>query len=175
MRVDSKSPCGPPLGGVCLGWGLPFGAVLAPKFSLHPCSSARRLAGLLGPWDLGIVWLPLFALMCFPLLSAPSPGAWLGLRCFGCGWCLWCTISLLCPSRSFPSFFYWVCFLILVACGVAMVSCGVFLLCSPLLDWVSCFSFFLRPLFVSFSDPWTCAYASALTHICSCASSPSLP
>ena len=109
------------------------------------------------------MWLPLFALMCFPLHSAPSPGAWLGLRCFGCGWCLRCTISLLCPSRSFPSFFYWVCFLILVVCGVAMVL--VVFSYSARRSWTGCLAFvFFSGLFLfHFLIPGR-AHTQALSH-----------
>ena len=73
--LDSKSLCGPPLGGVLPGWGRRC-VVLAPKFSLHLHSYlARCLAGLLGPWDLGVVWLSLIAFVVSPGLVALGPGA----------------------------------------------------------------------------------------------------
>ena len=49
------------------GWGRRC-VVLAPKFSLHLHSYlARCLAGLLGPWDLGVVWLLQIAFVVSPL------------------------------------------------------------------------------------------------------------
>ena len=46
---------------------------------------------------------------------------------------------------------------------LAMDACCIFIFCSPLLDWVSCFPFFLRPLLFHFLDPWTRACARTLT------------
>ena len=114
---------------VCVWAGAPFCAVLAPKFSLHPCSSARCLTDFLGPWDLGIVWLPLIALMCFPWHFYTWSWSLVGLRYLGCLGCRRCTLSLLSPLRSFPSSSTGSVFSILVAGGLAMDICGVSILC----------------------------------------------
>ena len=46
---------------------------------------------------------------------------------------------------------------------LAMDACCIFIICSPLLDWVSCFRFFFWASFVSFLDPWTRACAHTHT------------
>ena len=86
-------------------------------------------------------------------------------------------VGILLDSASLASCFGCACLLGWRLLGplVFEVAFCIFMCGSSRLDWVSGFRFFLGPLLFHFTDPWTRAYAHALSHSCSRARSPSRP
>ena len=101
MRVDCKSLCGPPLGGVLPGWGRfsVLSSHLNPLFTCFVfCALSGRFSRSVGSGGCVAFMLPSCA-----LAFSPGPVALLGLCFLWCLWCPGCGLFRLAPC-DFPSF-----------------------------------------------------------------------